>query len=65
MTPYYKRLSTPVDVIFPSCRTGGGAGYENPIICTLTQNLKLVQILSSITTIQTSTTAYGEEKNDK
>lgn len=65
MTPYYKRLSTPVDVIFPSSGTGGGAGYENPIICTLTQNLQLLQILSSITTIQTSTTAYGEEKNDK
>lgn len=65
MTPYYKRLSTPVDVIFPSSGTGGGAGYENPIICTLTQNLQLLQILSSITAIQTSTTASGEKRNDK
>ena len=32
MTPYYKRLSTPVDVIFPSSGTGGGAGYEFTII---------------------------------
>lgn len=58
MTPYYKRLSTPVDVIFPSCRTGGGAGYENLTICALTQNLQLLQILSSIT-------AYREESNDR
>lgn len=57
MKPYYKRLSTPID-IFPKYGTRGGAGYENPIICTLTQNLQLLQILSSIT-------AYKEESNDR
>ncbi len=57
MTPYYKRLSTPID-IFPKYGTRGGAGYENLTIYPLTQNLQLLQLLSSIT-------VYREESNDR
>lgn len=51
MTPYYKRLSTPVDVIFPSCGTGGGTGHENFILAC---NLQFLQLLIK----------YPESKND-
>ena len=51
MTPYYKRLSTPVDVIFPSSGTGGGAGQQNFIPAC---NLQFLQLLIK----------YAESKND-
>lgn len=51
MTPYYKRLSTPIDAIFPSYGMGGGAGYENLIFAC---NLQFLQLLIE----------YAESKND-
>lgn len=51
MTPYYKRLSTPIDVIFPSYGTGGGAGQQNFISAC---NLQFLQLLIK----------YTESKND-